>query len=124
MSPARTSLALFWLVAGAMHFARPKSYDAIVPPPLRGHARQVTYASGAAELVGAALVAAGPRRLARWYLLLLLAAVYPANVWMLFEPERYPNLPRWALAARLPVQFLFAWHAWKGTEPAGGADPR
>ncbi|HEV2786071.1 MAG TPA: hypothetical protein VGV67_06775 [Solirubrobacteraceae bacterium] len=107
----RTTLALFWLAAGAMHFIRPRFYDAIMPPPLRDHARTVTYASGAAELVGAALALAGPRRLTRWYLLLLLAAVYPANVWMALEPACFPRAPRWALIARLPVQFLFAWHA-------------
>jgi uncharacterized membrane protein len=115
MSPARVTLALFWLVAGAMHFIRPGFYDNIAPPPLRDHARELTYASGVAELIGAALAAAGPRRVARWYLLLLLAAVFPANVWMLFEPDRYPGTPQWALVARLPVQFLFAWHAVAGT---------
>ncbi len=115
MTPSRATLALFWLAAGTMHFVRPRSYDHIAPPPLREHARAITYASGVAELVGGALAAAGPRRVARWYLLLLLAAVYPANVWMAFEPERHPKLPRWALVARLPVQFLFAWHAVAGT---------
>jgi uncharacterized membrane protein len=111
----RLSLALFWLVAGVMHFVRPRFYDAIVPPPLDEHARAVTYASGAAELLGAALVLVpGASRLARVYLLLLLAAVYPANVWMALEPGRFPP-PAWALYARLPVQFLFAWHAVAGT---------
>ena len=110
MTPARGSLALFWLAAGAMHFVRPRFYDRIAPPPLRQHARALTYASGIAELTGGALAAGAPRRVARWYLLLLLAAVYPANVWMLFEPDRYPDVPRWGLLARLPVQFLFAWH--------------
>jgi uncharacterized membrane protein len=81
VTPERLTLALFWTVAGAMHFVRPRFYDAIVPPPLRSHTRAVTYASGAAELAGAALVAApGRRRMARAYLLALLAAVYPANV--------------------------------------------
>jgi uncharacterized membrane protein len=101
-----------------MHFIRPKFYDAITPPPLRDHAREITYASGVAELIGAALAAAGPRKVARWYLLLLLAAVYPANVMMVFEPDRYP-IPRWALVARLPIQFVFAWHAITATRPAG-----
>ena len=115
MTRARASLALFWLVAGAIHFVRPEFYDGIVPPPLDAHARTVTYASGAAELVGAALVLGGPRRVARWYLLVLLAAVYPANVWMALEPERFPDAPHWALIARLPLQFLFAWHVIAGT---------
>ena len=115
MSRARLTLGLFWLVAGAMHFIRPKFYDASTPPPLADHARAVTYASGVAELIGAALALAAPRRVARWYLLLLLAAVYPANVWMAFEPDRFPGTPHWALIARLPLQFLFAWHAVVGT---------
>ena len=115
MTRSRATLALFWLVAGTMHFVRPRFYDHIAPPPLRAHARKITYASGVAELIGGVLAAGGPRRLARWYLMLLLAAVYPANVWMLLEPERYPNLPRWSLFARLPIQFLFAWHAIAGT---------
>jgi uncharacterized membrane protein len=116
VTPARLTLALFWTFAGAMHFVRPRFYDAIVPPPLRDHARAVTYASGAAELAGAALAAApGLSRVARLYLLALLAAVYPANVWMALEPERFGALPRWALWARLPVQLLFAWHVVVGT---------
>jgi uncharacterized membrane protein len=113
----RATLAGFWLLAGAMHFIRPRFYDHIAPPPLRSHARELTYASGVAELVGGVLAAAGPSRVARWYLLALLAAVYPANVWMLFEPERHPKVPRWALIARLPVQFLFAWHVIAATRP-------
>jgi uncharacterized membrane protein len=115
MSRARITLAAFWVLAGAMHFLRPRFYDAIVPPPLAEHARAVTYASGVAELVGAALVLVpGASRIARIYLLALLAAVYPANVWMALDPGRFEP-PAWALWLRLPVQFLFAWHAIVGT---------
>jgi uncharacterized membrane protein len=115
VSRARWTLGLFWLVAGLVHFIRPQLYDPIVPPPLDEHARAITYASGVAELAGAALALGGPRRLTRWYLLVLLAAVYPANVWMALEPSRFSDVPHWALIARLPVQFLFAWHAVAGT---------
>ena len=116
MTPARATLAVFWLAAGVNHFANPRFYDAIVPPPLDRHAREVTYVSGAAELVGAVLAALPSlSRPARVYLLLLIFAVYPANVWMAMQPERFKKVPRWALYARLPVQFLFAWHAVAGT---------
>jgi uncharacterized membrane protein len=116
VSAARITLALFWLAAGTMHFVRPRFYDAIVPPPLDEHARAVTYASGVAELAGAALVLLpGASRVARPYLLVLLASVFPANVWMALEPGRFPDVPAWALWLRLPVQFLFAWHAVAGT---------
>ena len=112
---ARWSLAAFWLFAGAMHFVAPRFYDGIVPPPLDDHARAVTYASGVVELAGGAAVAAGRLRFARWWLLGTLAAVYPANVYMAFNPERFDSLPSWALWARLPIQFLFAWHVLAGT---------
>jgi uncharacterized membrane protein len=111
----RWSLAAFWLLAGSMHFLRPRFYDAIVPPPLDQHARAVTYASGVAELLGAVAVAAGARRFARWWLLATIAGVYPANVWMALNASKFPQIPPWALWARLPVQLLFAWHAIRGT---------
>jgi uncharacterized membrane protein len=116
VSAARITLALFWLAAGTNHFVNPKFYDAIVPPPLDDHAREVTYVSGVAELLGAVLVVIPSlSRFARIYLLLLLLAVFPANIWMALEPEKFNQLPRWALFARLPVQFLFMWHAVAGT---------
>jgi len=111
----RRSLTAFWLVAGSMHFVAPRFYDAIVPPPMDGAARQVTYASGVAELAGAALLLAGRPRAARWWLLGVLGAVYPANVRMALRPNEFRDLPRWALWARLPLQGLFALHVLAGT---------
>ena len=119
MTVARITLALFWLAAGTNHFVNPKFYDAIVPPPLDASAREITYASGVAELLGGVLVLIPSlSRGTRLYLLLLLLAVFPANVWMAIEPEKFKSVPHWALIARLPVQFLFAWHAVVGTRRA------
>ena len=112
---SRWTLAGFWIFAGAMHFIRPQFYDAIMPPPLDRRAREVTYLSGVAELAGGVAVAAGSRRAARWWLLATCFGVYPANVYMALRPEKFRDLPRWALYARLPVQLLFAWHIWRGT---------
>ena len=56
------------------------------------------------------------RRPARWWLLATLAAVYPANIEMALRPERYPKIPAAALWARLPLQFVFGWLTWRGTE--------
>lgn len=113
---SRLSLALFWLLAGANHFRAPRFYDAIVPPPLHRFKRQVTYASGVAELVGGATVLrAQTRRFARWWLLATLAGVFPANVYMALRPERFAQIKPVLLWARLPVQALFAVHVWRGT---------
>lgn len=119
MSPSRLSLAVFWLCAGAMHFVAPRFYDAIMPGPLKPWARQITYASGVAELAGgAAVLHPRGRRFARWWLLATLAGVYPANVQMALNAKRYPRFPAWALWARLPLQFVAAWHVWRGTADA------
>jgi uncharacterized membrane protein len=116
-SGRRYATALCWTAAGAMHFVRPRFYEAIVPPPLDRYKREVVVASGIAELAGAAaILPADTRRAARGWLLLTLAAVYPANVHMALRPERFPRIPRALLWARLPLQGLFAWLTWRGTE--------
>jgi uncharacterized membrane protein len=114
-------LSGFFVLAGTMHFVRPRYYQAIVPPYVPRH-REVVIVSGVAEIVGG--VAAAPRRsrrLARWWLLGLLAAVFPANVHMAVSPEQVPGLdldriPGWALWARLPLQPLMMWWVWRATD--------
>jgi uncharacterized membrane protein len=55
------------------------------------------------------------RRLAGPGLIALLAAIFPANLYMASSPERFRKLPRWALYARLPLQPLMMWWAWRAT---------
>jgi len=116
MSRSQKALAGFFAFAGTMHFVIPRSYEAIVPPSLPK--REAVAVSGIAEIVGGAAVLARPsRRFARWWLLALLVAVFPANVHMAVHPERVEGIervPRWALWARLPLQplaMLWVWHA-------------
>ena len=79
--------------------------------------RETVIWSGVAEIVGgAAVVSPATRRFARWWLLGVLAAVYPANVHMALNPERYPKVPPIALWARLPLQFACAYWVWRATE--------
>jgi uncharacterized membrane protein len=113
----RSGTALFWTLAGSMHFIRPRFYEAIVPPPLERYKVEVVRVSGIAELMGALAVIPGrTRRVARAWLLATLAAVYPANLYMALNPEHFARIPRWLLWARLPLQGLFAWMTWRGTE--------
>jgi uncharacterized membrane protein len=99
-----------FIAAGINHFVMPKTYAAIMPDYLPAH-RELVAASGIAEIAGgAALMHPGTRRLGGWWLLATLAAVFPANLHMALNPERYPRLSPRALYARLPVQLLFA--AW------------
>jgi uncharacterized membrane protein len=111
-----------FLLAGALHFTHTRLYTRIMPPYLPAH-RELVYASGVAEVAGgAALLAPSPtvRRAGMWWLLATLLAVFPANVHMALHPDEFPELPPWFLVARLPLQGVFAWWAYRWTRPAGG----
>ena len=113
---ARAGAALFWVVAGTMHFVIPRQYEAIVPPSLAKWKRELVVGSGIAELAGGvAILPERTRRGARWWLLATLAAVYPANIHMALHPEQFPKIPAAALWIRLPIQGLFALLTWRGT---------
>ena len=113
----RFAAASFWIASGANHFRRPRFYKAIVPPPLDRWKDEVNVAAGLAELAGGlAVLPDRTRPAARWWLLATLAAVYPANIHMALNPEKFPKFPAVLLWARLPVQGVFAWLTWRGTE--------
>lgn len=114
---SRRLLAAFFVFAGTMHFVIPRSYEAIMPPYIPYH-REAVMVSGAAEIAGG--VAALPeatRRGARWWLLALLVAVFPANLHMAIHPEQIEGLrvPSWVLWARLPLQPLAMLWVWRAT---------
>jgi uncharacterized membrane protein len=107
---ARFLLGAFFLAAGALHFIRPKPYVAIVPDVLP-RKRELVLISGVAEIAGGAGVLAGPtRRAAGWCLIATLLAVFPANVNMAVNADRFRRVPEPLLWLRLPVQgLLIAW---------------
>lgn len=102
----------FFVFAGVMHFVIPKAYKRIVPRSLPAH-DVLVYASGVAEIAGGAgLMTRQRRRLAGWWLIATLLAVFPANVTMALHADEFPQVPGGAptLWARLPFQGVFiAW---------------
>ena len=106
-------LAALFVTAGTLHFVTPRFFDQIVPPGLPLSPRAATLISGAAEALGGlGLLHPRTRPAARWGLIALLVAVFPANVYMAQHPERF-GLPAWALWARLPLQPLLIWLVWR-----------
>jgi uncharacterized membrane protein len=112
MSRASVALGVTFTVAGALHFARPRMYEAIMPRYLPAH-RELVYASGVAEIAGGiGVLHPKTRRLAGWWLIATLLAIFPANVEMAVHAERFKPFPPAALWGRLPLQaVLIAW-AW------------
>ena len=106
-------LGLLFIPAGINHFIQPGFYMAIMPPYLPWHL-ELVYLSGLFEVVlGVLLLIPRTTPLAAWGLMALLVAVFPANVHMAMNPERYPDIGPAILWARLPLQGVFiAWAYW------------
>jgi uncharacterized membrane protein len=112
---SRALLGLFFIQAGVNHFVMPKPYRRIVPPGI-GDPDTLVKLSGVAEIVGG--LGVFPRRTRRpagLGLIALLAAVFPANLYMARNPELFRRIPRWALYGRLPLQPLAMLWAWRAT---------
>lgn len=113
-------LAAVFVLIGVQHFIRPEFFDRIVPPglqklPMIGMTpRQATLISGAAEVAGGlGLLHPRTRPAARWGLLALLVAVFPANIYMALNARDFRPLPEWVSWARLPLQGLIGWAVWR-----------
>ncbi len=117
-------LALLFIGAGINHFRDPDFYvrmiENFLPWPL-----ELVYISGVFEAqLGVLLLVPRYSRDAAWGLIALLIAVFPANIYMALEPDKFPRLPAWTLWLRLPLQgVLVAWAYWF-TRPAGTAPQR
>ncbi|SLM99476.1 putative membrane protein [Corynebacterium xerosis] len=91
--------------AGILHLARPETFDGIVPRALPGRARVYTYASGAAELGVAGLLAVpSTRRLGGIAAAALFVAVFPANLQMAYDWRGARPRKRAIALGRLPLQ--------------------
>jgi uncharacterized membrane protein len=114
MAP-HSRLGGFFLIAGLLHFLKPTPYVSILPDALP-RKREIVFASGVAEMAGGAgVLVRGTRRLAGWWLIATLLAIFPANVNMAVNPERFRAVPEPLLWARLPLQgALIAW-VWRVT---------
>ena len=107
-------LGLFITIAGFAHFTSPGFFDAIVPPWLPPGERFWTYASGVAELVvGPMLLSRRFRHAGAIAAIVLLIAVYPANLYMTWDYRDHAAGEQVISWVRLPFQFLFIWLAWR-----------
>jgi uncharacterized membrane protein len=110
-SPA--ALGGFFIFAGTMHFIRPREYRAIMPDYLPAH-RELVQASGVAEIAGGmGVLSERTRTAAGWWLIATLLAVFPANLHMALNTDRFDRIPPVALWLRLPFQAVFIAWVWR-----------
>ena len=108
-------MGVFYISIGVSHFTSPIWYVKIVPPYLP-YKLELVYISGLFEILfGAMLLFKKTRFLAGWGLILLLIAVYPANIYLAQTNGAAMNTTPLIAWGRLPVQFIFVglayWHS-------------
>lgn len=107
-------MACLYILAGINHFAMPSFYLKIIPPFLP-FPKVINTVSGIAEIVlGVLLFFPIYTVMAAWGIIILLIAVYPANIYHFMKGLRKGKMV-FVLAVRLPLQFLLIWWAFSYT---------
>ncbi|AKP53903.1 DoxX family protein [Cyclobacterium amurskyense] len=102
------AMAIFYMTVGVMHFVKPALFTSIIPPfiPKR---KLVNKLVGSIEVgLGFGLIFEPVRIVAAYGIILLLIAVFPANLYM--YQRKHLGIPKWLLLIRLPMQLaLIGW---------------
>ena len=105
------ALSTLFIGAGVLHLLRPKPFLQIMPPGIPAP-RLMVILSGIAEIIGGVGIAIPPTRpAARWGLVVLLIAVFPANIYMAQQNIQPGGMhtPQWLLWVRLLLQPALIW---------------
>jgi len=105
-------MALIYILAGSFHFLKPKVYLRIMPRYLPAH-KALVYLSGAGEIaLGIGLCFPVTRNWAIYGIILMLAIFLLVHFYMLSSRKAGAGIPFWALALRIPLQFILMWWAY------------
>lgn len=109
-------MAFVYVAAGIYHFINPKLYLKIMPPYISYHL-QLVYISGVIEIIlGILLLPESTRSVSAWLIMVLLIAVFPANIQMAVNFWQKNNPSLWIAILRLPLQPFLIWLAWLYTK--------
>jgi len=102
--------SLFYIGGGVNHFVHGEFYRHIMPDHY-AHPGEWVDLTGVAEIAGGVgLLVPATRRSAAVGIAAMLVVFLDVHQYMLRHPERFPEIPKWTLWARIPVQFaLIAW---------------
>ena len=99
-------MATIYILAGLNHFRNPKMYVRIIPP-FFANPKLINILSGVSEvLLGILLCFPTTSHFAAIGIVVLLIAIFPANVFMYVNEMAGFGLPKWLLLLRLPLQIL------------------
>ena len=103
-------MSIFYINVGVKHFVEPEWFLFIIPPYLKCIGLELVYISGVFEIsLGALLLFPKYRKISSYGIILLLIAVYPANIYLAFneEPQQLIGISSFMASwVRLPIQFV------------------
>jgi len=108
-------MSYFYIQIGIKHFTDPNWFMQIMPPYLPYHL-ELVYLSGFFEIIlGILLIFKKTRYIAGWGLILLLIAVFPANIYLAQTNGVAMGISPEIAWGRLPIQAVFIalayWHS-------------
>lgn len=106
------AMACMYILAGIMHFVKPKMYIRIMPNYIPKHKLMVLL-SGLAEIIlGATLCFPLTKNLAIYGIILILVVFFTVHFYMLTNKKASAGLPKWVLILRIPLQFFLMYWAY------------
>ena len=108
-----------YVLAGTIHFINPGFYKKIMPHWLPWH-YFIIYFTGVCEIIlGLLLIPRYTRKTAAWGIVILLVAIFPANIQMMLDYWHQQSPYLWLAILRLPLQPLLIWWAFRYTKSEG-----
>ncbi|CAN5237701.1 DoxX family protein [soil metagenome] len=109
-------IIIFYIAAGINHLWHPEFYLQIMPHWLPWH-NALVIISGICEILFAVLLAfPSTRRAGALCIIVLLIAVFPANIQMMINFWNEGSSKLWITIIRLPLQLLLIWWAYGFTK--------
>ena len=102
-------MGLGYIWVGFQHFIDTSFFIKIMPPSFPFHTESVYISSILEILFGSGIIIKKTRLYASWGIILLLIAVYPANIYLAFSEDAQQAIgvsSFFASWVRLPIQFL------------------
>lgn len=110
-------MSLLYIIVGVKHFIDPQFFVNIVPPFLE-FKKEIVYISGLMEIVlGIFLLFKKTRTIGAWGIIVLLIAVFPANIYLYLNelPRELLHISKEQALIRMPFQIplivLAFWHS-------------
>ncbi|MFV1451088.1 MauE/DoxX family redox-associated membrane protein [Maribacter sp. HS] len=104
-------MGAIYIIAGTLHFIKPKVYLRIMPRYLPFH-KALVLLSGIAEIIlGVGLFFKETKELAIYGIIAMLAVFLLVHFYMLSSEKASAGFPKWALLLRLPIQFALMYWA-------------